>query len=93
MDSVIKEEFFELARSLRDQSGTDIDSHLLFNFATINIMWSFITGKRFHRRVPADFADVENIEEVFKVFGGNNSFFAFLPYIPEWIYRRQGGNS
>ena len=92
MDSVIKEEFSHLARSLRDQAGTDIDSHLLFNFASINIMWSFISGKRFDRRVPADFADVENIEEVFKVFGGDNSFFAIVPYIPEWIYRRQGDN-
>ena len=62
----MKEEFLELAQGLRKHADSDIDSHMLFNFTTINIIWSFITGKRFDRDDPVDFDDVLNITEVFK---------------------------
>ena len=87
----MKEEFLGLAQNLRVQADSEVDSRLLFNFSTINIMWSYITGKRFDRDVPADYADVDNIEEVFMVFGGRGQF-TFRPHAlpsggPERLYR------
>ena len=44
---------------------------------------------RFDRSVPADYADVANITDVFSEFGQSAALFAFMPHLPERIYRKQ----
>ena len=91
MEDIIREEFLDIADSLRSVDGLEVETKQLFNLNVVNVLWRMMTGSRFDLKDRVERERLGKMEEVFANFAPTNPSLVMATMLPKFLARMFGG--